>query len=176
MVAGIVRIRRHACRFFRNDRSFVRVVSPPQFCEVAEYRKNVNGDERSDDDGSLKGGATRVTGVAALKTHLTLLVGLALCALAFWFELRRALGGNALSWAYVFEWPLLAVFAVYMWWKLLHPGFTFRRQHEKPVIAPEYEGMLAAWQTEQRRLEQARLMEESELSRLSENESTHNGE
>ncbi|HEV3187362.1 MAG TPA: hypothetical protein VGZ04_04860 [Acidimicrobiales bacterium] len=136
----------------------------------------MNGDEHSDDDGSPKEGSTRVTGVAALKTHLTLLVGLALCALAFWFELGRALGGNALSWAYVFEWPLLAVFAVYMWWKLLHPGFTFRRHREKPAIAPEYEGMLAAWQAEQRRLDEARLSEESELTRPSENEPTRNGE
>ena len=49
------------------------------------------------------------------------------------FELGRAEGGNELSWAYVFEWPLLAIFAVYMWWKLLHPGFTIRRVREKAV-------------------------------------------
>jgi hypothetical protein len=52
-------------------------------------------------------------------------VGLVLCLLicssAFIFELTRALGGNALSWAYVFEWPLFAGFGTYMWWKLLHP-------------------------------------------------------
>ncbi|HEV3267113.1 MAG TPA: hypothetical protein VGZ68_01785 [Acidimicrobiales bacterium] len=130
----------------------------------------MNGIERSGDDGPAKDGPTRVTGAAALKTHLTLLLGLALCALAFWFELGRALGGNALSWAYVFEWPLLAAFAVYMWWKLLHPGFTFRRHREKPTIAPEYEGMLVAWQAEQRRLEEARQLEESESLRT--NEST----
>jgi hypothetical protein len=136
----------------------------------------VNGDERSDVGGPFKDGSARVTGMAALKTHLTLLVGLALCALAFWFELRRALGGNALSWAYVFEWPLLAVFSLYMWWKLLHPGFTFRRRREKPTIAPQYEGMLVAWQAEQQRLQEARVREESELTRPGENESTRNGD
>jgi len=108
---------------------------------------------------------------AALKTHLTLLAGLAFCAVAFWFELGRALRGNGLSWAYVFEWPLLALFAVYMWWKLLHPGFTIRRHHEKPTIAPEYEGMLAAWQEEQRRLEDTRQKEESDSTSRSDRDS-----
>ncbi len=97
-----------------------------------------------------------------MKTHLTLVFGLALCAAAFWFELRRAEGGNELSWAYVFEWPLLAIFAVYMWWKLLHPGFTIRRAREKPSVAPEYEGMLQAWQGEVAKLEMSRRAEEAE--------------
>jgi hypothetical protein len=121
----------------------------------------VSGIEWSEGEVPTKEGATPMTSVAAFKTHLTLLVGLTLCGLAFWFELGRALRGNTLSWAYVFEWPLLAVFAVYMWWKLLHPGFTLRRPRAKPTIAPEYEGMLAAWQAEQRKLEETRLLEES---------------
>jgi len=119
-----------------------------------------------------------MTSAAAMKTHGTLLVGLAFCGVAFWFELGRALRGNNLSWAYVFEWPLLGLFAVYMWWKLLHPGFTIRRSREKPTIAPEYEGMLVAWQEEQRRLEDARLSEESESTSRSErdSESSQNSE
>jgi len=63
----------------------------------------------------------RLRGSAALRAHLTLTLGLALCAVAFWFEIGRAESGNELSWAYVLEWPLLAIFAVYMWWKILHP-------------------------------------------------------
>jgi hypothetical protein len=122
----------------------------------------VNDIETSDDE--RPSSAPRMFGAAAVKTHLTLLVGLALCGLAFWFELGRALGGNSLSWAYVFEWPLLGIFAVYMWWKLLHPGFTIRRRQVKAAIAPEYEGMLAAWQEEQRRLEETRRSEASESS------------
>jgi hypothetical protein len=31
------------------------------------------------------------------------------------WQLRRALSGNELSWAYTFEWPLFAGFAVYFW-------------------------------------------------------------
>src|SRR5664280_1555656 len=96
-----------------------------------------------------------------MKTHLTVVVGLALCVAAFWFELGRAERGNELSWAYVFEWPLLAIFAIYMWWKLLHPGFTIRKAREKPTVAPEYEGMLQAWQGEVRKLEMNRRAEEA---------------
>jgi hypothetical protein len=40
-------------------------------------------------------------------------------ALCIW-QLHRALGGNQLSWAYVFEWPFFAGYAVYMWWRFLH--------------------------------------------------------
>lgn len=100
----------------------------------------------------------RLHGREALRAHLTLGAGLALCALAFWFEVGRALGGNSLSWAYVFEWPLLGVFAVYMWWRVLHPGGERRRRRgpERPAVAPEFEGMLNAWQTHQRDLEASR--------------------
>lgn len=138
----------------------------------------MNGIETSGDERPSSEGAPRMTSAAAFKTHLTLLVGLALCGLAFWFELGRALRGNELSWAYVFEWPLLGIFAVYMWWKLLHPGFTIRRRKEKPAIAPQYEGMLAAWQEEQRKLEKTRQAEESQSSSFSEgkNESSQTSE
>lgn len=82
---------------------------------------------------------------SALRTHLTLAVGLALCAVAFWFELHRALGGNELSWAYVFEWPLLGGFAVYMWWRVLHPDERPRRIKEGPE-GPEVRRMREAWE------------------------------
>ncbi len=83
-----------------------------------------------------------------------LMVGLVFCGVAFWFELKRALGGNGLSWAYVFEWPLLGGFAVYMWWNILHPDRekTRKRSAEKPSIAPQFNSMLAAWEERQRDL------------------------
>ena len=62
----------------------------------------------------------RLRGADAVKLHLTLAAGLAICIAAFIFEVGRALGGNTLSWAYVFEWPIFAVFALYLWWNLLH--------------------------------------------------------
>ncbi len=52
--------------------------------------------------------------------HLTLLVLLPAFAFLTWWQLDRALGGNTLSWAYTFEWPLFAGYAVYVWWQLVH--------------------------------------------------------
>jgi len=40
-------------------------------------------------------------------------------ALCVW-QVHRALDGNSLSWAYVFEWPFFAGYAVYMWWRFVH--------------------------------------------------------
>ncbi len=36
-----------------------------------------------------------------------------------WWQLDRALSGNTLSWVYTFEWPLFAVYLVYVWRRLL---------------------------------------------------------
>jgi len=56
----------------------------------------------------------------ALKLHATVLVVVPAClALCVW-QIDRALSGNSLSWAYVFEWPFFAGYAVYMWWRFLH--------------------------------------------------------
>lgn len=38
----------------------------------------------------------------------------AFCALGYW-QYMRASGGNTLSWAYTFEWPLFAAFTVALW-------------------------------------------------------------
>jgi hypothetical protein len=54
-----------------------------------------------------------------LRIHLGLAIALAICVPAFCFEVARAIDGNELSWAYVFEWPLLAAYAIYMWHRLL---------------------------------------------------------
>jgi len=90
---------------------------------------------------------TRLTGSEAAKLHLTLAVALALCIGAFWFEVQRALGGNELSWAYVFEWPIFAVFAVYLWWTTLHQNRRRKRAAAQPkVVAPEHVQMLKNWQ------------------------------
>lgn len=36
------------------------------------------------------------------------------------WQVDRAVSGNSLSWAYVFEWPFFAGYAVYMWWRFVH--------------------------------------------------------
>ena len=56
----------------------------------------------------------------ALRLHAVILVVVpAFMALCVW-QITRALGGNSLSWAYVFEWPIFAGYAVYMWWRFVH--------------------------------------------------------
>jgi hypothetical protein len=66
----------------------------------------------------------------ALALHATVLVVVpAFLALCFW-QVERATSGNGLSWAYVFEWPFFAGYAVYMWWRLLHEEpRTSRAEH-----------------------------------------------
>jgi hypothetical protein len=56
----------------------------------------------------------------AITLHLVLIVAVPVfLALGTW-QLRRALHGNMLSWAYVFEWPFFACYATWMWWRLVH--------------------------------------------------------
>lgn len=62
-----------------------------------------------------------------LAWHLTVV-------LAFWgmlwmgdWQLHRALAGNGLSWAYTFEWPLFAGFAIVFWVKTVRDEFKLRR-------------------------------------------------
>jgi len=57
----------------------------------------------------------------------------AICLSAFLFELERARSGNTLSWAYVFEWPILGVYAVYVWRKLLRPDTDSAGPTESPT-------------------------------------------
>jgi hypothetical protein len=43
------------------------------------------------------------------------------------WQFHRALSGNALSWAYTFEWPLFSGFAVVFWTKTIRDEFRIRR-------------------------------------------------
>jgi hypothetical protein len=42
------------------------------------------------------------------------------------WQFHRAMGGNGLSWAYTFEWPLFAVFAVVFWAKTIRDELRIR--------------------------------------------------
>ncbi len=82
--------------------------------------------------------------------HVGLVVAELICIPAFLFELKRALSGNELSWAYVFEWPLLGGYAVYVWRKLL------RELHDEQATAAAAErGEPDPVAAERRRLEDA---------------------
>lgn len=62
----------------------------------------------------------------AVGLHVTLVVLLPVFAGLFWWQVQRVRQGNTLSWAYVFEWPFFAAYAVYLWWHLVHdqPGLV----------------------------------------------------
>lgn len=55
-----------------------------------------------------------------IRLHLTLLILLPTFIILANWQLHRALGGNDLSWAYAVEWPLFAIYAIVVWWRLLH--------------------------------------------------------
>ena len=76
----------------------------------------------------------------ALKLHAVILIVVpAFMALCIW-QIYRAVSGNSLSWAYVFEWPLFAAYAVYMWWRFVHedPDATTRAAASgaEPPVTP----------------------------------------
>lgn len=75
--------------------------------------------------------------------HMGLFAAEAICTSAFVVELLRALSGNTLSWAYVFEWPILGTYAVYMWRKLLKEEKSGETA-TPPAVAPD-DPKLAAW-------------------------------
>ena len=64
---------------------------------------------------------------------LVILIVIGMLWLGSW-QLHRAEAGNALSWAYTFEWPLLAVFVVVFWIKTIrdevHPPAPTTWQEE----------------------------------------------
>jgi DNA-binding transcriptional regulator of glucitol operon len=78
----------------------------------------------------------------ALKLHVVILIVVpAFMALCLW-QVSRALEGNSLSWAYVFEWPIFAAYAIYMWWRFVHeaaqdesPGDTAAADPGGPTAA-----------------------------------------
>jgi hypothetical protein len=56
----------------------------------------------------------------AIGLHVVIIVIIPTFAALCDWQVHRALAGNELSWAYVFEWPFFAGYAIYMWWRILH--------------------------------------------------------
>ena len=79
------------------------------------------------------------------RLHAGLAAATVLCTTAFVVEILRALGGNTLSWAYVFEWPVLLGYGIYMWHRLVREE---RGDADGRLAAPavdEDDAALAAW-------------------------------
>jgi hypothetical protein len=56
----------------------------------------------------------------AIKLHAAVLTWVAVCLFCFWWQVTRAMDGNALSYLYSVEWPVFALVGLVMWWVLLH--------------------------------------------------------
>jgi hypothetical protein len=66
-----------------------------------------------------------------------------LMVVSFWgmlwlgdWQFHRAIAGNGLSWAYTFEWPLFAGFAVVFWAKTIKDEFRIKRGLEPGSADP----------------------------------------
>ena len=57
------------------------------------------------------------------------------------WQFHRALSGNGLSWAYTFEWPLFAGFAVVFWARTIRDEFRIRRGEMPDPRAIEAESL-----------------------------------
>jgi hypothetical protein len=56
----------------------------------------------------------------ALLYHLLVIIIAPGCLWAGWWQIHRAMQGNALSYFYSVEWPIFAILAVVGWWQLIH--------------------------------------------------------
>ena len=74
----------------------------------------------------------------ALLLHLCMLVWVAGCVAAGWWQMSRALDGNSLSWVYTVEWPVFALAGVAGWWALIHTDpATADERAERKVFEEE---------------------------------------
>jgi hypothetical protein len=56
----------------------------------------------------------------AVVAHVALAIWVPGCAVAAWWQVGIALGGDALGWVYSVMWPCFAVFGLVFWWFLVH--------------------------------------------------------
>ena len=86
--------------------------------------------------------------------HALTLVLVPAFLLAGWWQYHVALGGNDLSWVYTVEWPFFALYALYVWWRLIHDESTpfDRLWAAKQRIAADAEGtplnQIPGWATD----------------------------
>ena len=73
---------------------------------------------------------TRWFSLRTIGLTLVMLVWVAGCLFAGWWQAARAMDGNALSYLYAIEWPAFAIGGAFVWWLLLHT---------KPVTPEERE-------------------------------------
>jgi hypothetical protein len=67
--------------------------------------------------------------------HLAVVVWVAGCAAATYWQVGRAFQGNEFSYLYSFEWPVFLVGGIYGWWAIVHtdPESSLRRAKVRDV-------------------------------------------
>ena len=70
---------------------------------------------------------------AWIARHVTAVVLVATFLGLGWWQYHRASGGNGLSWAYTFEWPVFALFVVFLWVREVQ---IERRREDGPPAPP----------------------------------------
>lgn len=77
----------------------------------------------------------------ALGLHFALLLWVALCASAAWWQVGRAIEGNSLSFLYSIEWPVFGVLGVLGWYALLN---LEKVTADQEMVRREYEETMRA--------------------------------
>jgi DNA-binding transcriptional regulator of glucitol operon len=86
----------------------------------------------------------------AVSLHLAVLIFVPGCALAAWWQINRAEGGNQLSYLYSVMWPVFGLLGIYFWWMLLHTDYEtvglkgMRRQQEEAAASEDPQTVAAA--------------------------------
>ncbi len=64
----------------------------------------------------------------AMGLHVALICWIALCLAAAWWQVGRAVQGNALSYLYSIEWPVIGLLGVLAWYSMLNMEKTPSRK------------------------------------------------
>jgi len=97
----------------------------------------------------------------ALGLHLALVMWLAMCIFAAWWQVTRAFAGNSLSYLYAVEWPCFAILGFVGWWALLHNEKPSKWQEEARL---EYEERMRAEAAAARQVDSIEASEDPELA------------
>jgi len=77
----------------------------------------------------------------AIVLHFCLFFWVAMCVVAAWWQVSRAVQGNSLSYMYAIEWPCFAVLGVLGWYAMLNMEKVTASQE---VARREYEEQMRA--------------------------------
>lgn len=77
----------------------------------------------------------------AVVAHLALALWVPGCAVAAWWQVGIALGGDGLGWVYSVMWPCFAVFGIVFWWFLVHddPDRLGARGLRRQIAGPAHD-------------------------------------